>query len=303
MQFRKSILKASAGVFITGLLVTPALAVSGTVNTDGAALRVRAEASVAGEVLSKLQDGAQVELLSLVGDGSWYEISCGDVAGYVSSEYVKVAGEDADKLAGLPVEAAPIYLKVTASPLNVRSGPGTDYDKAGKLREGEVVTAEELRDGWYKLAGDEGYVSAEFVEEVDAEQAAELAAQASASGRGAEIVNYAMQYEGCSYVYGGSSPRGFDCSGFTKYVYAQFGYSLYRSASDQLGNGVSVSRSELQPGDLVFFKQTSRPASHVGIYIGGNQFIHASAPGVGVIVSPLNDSGVARGYTGARRIL
>ncbi len=299
MQFQKSIWKLSAGVLLSGLLVTPALAVTGTVETDGAALRVRAEASVAGEVLAKLRDGDEVELLSLVGDGSWYEISCGDVAGYVSSEFVKVAGEDADQLAGLPVEAAPIYLKVTASPLNVRSGPGTDYDKAGKLREGEVVTAEELRDGWYKLAGDEGYVSAEFVEEVDAEQAA----QASASGRGAEVVNYAMQFKGCSYVYGGSSPRGFDCSGFTKYVYAQFGYSLYRSASDQLGNGVSVARSDLQPGDLVFFKQTSRPASHVGIYIGNNQFIHASAPGVGVIVSPLNDSGVARGYTGARRIL
>jgi len=305
MRLRKSALKLTAGVLFTGLLITPALAVTGTVNTDGATLRVRAEASVAGEVLTKLSDGAQVELLSLVDGGEWYEIALENGSGYVSSEYVNVAEKDAAEAAKLPVEAAPVYLKITASPsLNVRTGPGTGYDKAGKLYEGEVVTAGELQDGWYKLTGDEeGYISAEFAEEVSAGEAAELAAQASASGKGQEIVNYAMQFKGCSYVYGGSSPKGFDCSGFTKYVYAQFGYGLNRSASDQLLNGSSVARSDLQPGDLVFFKQTSRPASHVGIYIGGNQFIHASAPGVGVIVSPLNDSGVARGYTGARRIL
>ncbi len=302
MHFRRSVLNFAAGVLFTGLLITPALAATGTVSTDGATLRVRSEASVAGEVLKKLSDGAQVELLSQVDGGAWYEIALEDGTGFVSGEYVKPADEA--EAAKLPAKAAPVYLKVTASPsLNVRTGPGTTYDKAGKLSEGELVTAAALQDGWYELAEDKGYVSAEFVEEVTAEEAAELTAKASVSGKGQEIVNYAMQFKGYSYVYGGSSPRGFDCSGLTKYVYAQFGYSLNRSASDQLLNGVSVARSDLQPGDLVFFKQNSRPASHVGIYIGGNQFIHASAPGVGVIVSPLNDSGVARGYTGARRIL
>ena len=116
-------------------------------------------------------------------------------------------------------------------------------------------------------------------------------------------VEYAMQYLGVPYVWGGNGPNCFDCSGLTKYVYGHFGYTLNRTASAQLSNGVSVSRSELQPGDLVFFDngKVSTPVSHVGIYIGGNQFIHASSPSTGVIVSSMNDY-VARGFVGACRI-
>jgi cell wall-associated NlpC family hydrolase len=94
---------------------------------------------------------------------------------------------------------------------------------------------------------------------------------------GEEIAAYAQNFLGTPYVYGGSSTSGFDCSGFTKYVYGQFGYTLNRTATDQLSNGVSVRKDELQPGDLVFFKyRTSKPVSHVGIYIGSGQFVHAS---------------------------
>ena len=114
-----------------------------------------------------------------------------------------------------------------------------------------------------------------------------------------------MQFLGYPYVYGGSSPRGFDCSGFTSYIYKQFGYSLKRSASDQLDNGTSVSRSELQPGDLVMFKKgsSSRRASHVGIYIGNNQFIHSSTSRVGVIISGMDEAYYTSGFVGARRIV
>ena len=87
-----------------------------------------------------------------------------------------------------------------------------------------------------------------------------------------------MEYLGVPYVWGGSSPSGFDCSGFTQYVMRACGYSIYRTATDQLENGYAVSYSDLQPGDLVFFERTyntDAPASHVGIYVGGGEFIHA----------------------------
>ena len=102
------------------------------------------------------------------------------------------------------------------------------------------------------------------------------------------MVAYAKQFLGTPYVYGGNGPNSFDCSGFTKYVYAHFGVTLNRTATDQLANGASVSKSQLQPGDLVFFKaNTTKPVSHVGIYIGGGQMIHCATYGVGVIIGPV----------------
>ena len=149
-----------------------------------------------------------------------------------------------------------------------------------------------MLDGWYQI--ETGYVCGDYVKEVDA-------AEAQNSTKGQEIADYALQFLGYRYVYGGSSPSGFDCSGFTSYVYKQFGYKLNRSASDQLDNGVAVSRSELQPGDLVIFKKGS--SSHVGLYIGNNQFIHASTSKVGVIISRMSDAYYTTGFVGGRRIV
>lgn len=105
-----------------------------------------------------------------------------------------------------------------------------------------------------------------------------------------EIVAYAKQYLGYAYVYGGSSPKtGFDCSGFTSYVYKHFGYNLSRSSVGQASNGTKVSKEELKPGDLVIYKNTSlTKIGHVGIYIGDNKMIHASEPGVGVTITDID---------------
>ena len=274
-------------------MISPALAVTGTVASGDTTLRVRSEASTAGEVLTKLDNGVQVEVLSTV-DSGWYQISYEEITGYVSGEYLTV---DEAEAASLPQERAPVYVRITADSLNIRSAPGTDQEKVGKLSAGRIVeTLEELEDGWYRI--EEGYISAEFTEVVDPSELVQ-------SSKGQEIVNYAMQFLGYPYVYGGSSPRGFDCSGFTSYIYKQFGYSLKRSASDQLDNGTSVSRSELQPGDLVMFKKgsSSRRASHVGIYIGNNQFIHSSTSRVGVIISGMDEAYYTSGFVGARRIV
>jgi peptidoglycan DL-endopeptidase CwlO len=111
-------------------------------------------------------------------------------------------------------------------------------------------------------------------------------------------VGIAMQYLGIPYVWGGSSPSGFDCSGFVMYVYAQMGVSLPHNAAAQFAYGASVSKEELQPGDIVFFNGLG----HDGIYIGGGQFVHSPHTGDVVKISSLNDSWYASTWYGAKRL-
>ena len=122
---------------------------------------------------------------------------------------------------------------------------------------------------------------------------------------GTAVVEYAKQYLGYKYVSGGTSPStGFDCSGFTTYVYKHFGISLNRSSKDQIKNGVAVERSNLQPGDIVVFNNSANTAiGHVGIYIGGDNFIHAANPKEGVRITSLSSSYYKTRYVGARRVI
>ena len=117
--------------------------------------------------------------------------------------------------------------------------------------------------------------------------------------RAAQVIAIAMQYLGVPYVWGGMSPSGFDCSGLTSYVFAQIGVSLPHHAASQYNYGVPVSRDQLQPADLVFFNGLG----HMGMYIGGGQFIHAPHTGDVVKISSLYDSWYASTWVGARRIL
>lgn len=129
----------------------------------------------------------------------------------------------------------------------------------------------------------------------------------SNSVTGKTIADYAQKFLGKDYVYGGTSPStGFDCSGLTYYVYKQFGYKLNRSAAGQASNGKEVAKSDLQPGDLVIFKNHAlTKIGHVGIYIGNNKMIHASEPGVGVIITDIDSKAYKypQRYVTARRII
>lgn len=311
MHFRNQVaVRLTAGLLLVSTCVVPALAVTGTVNTGSSTLRVRSEASTSSTVLDKLSDGTKVDVISTA--NGWYKISYEDLTGYVSSDYLVLddaldavsAVSASSPAAAVAAQSTPqpmaetTYGKVTASSLNVRSQPDTDSAKVGSLKSGKIVQIlGQTQSGWYQI--ESGYISAEYVVLVDA-------AEATKSSKGQEIADYALQFVGYPYVYGGSSPSGFDCSGFTSYVYRQFGYSLNRSAASQLSNGTPVSMSELQPGDLVLFKKSgtgSKAASHVGIYIGNNQFVHASTSTVGVIVSSLSEAYYTSGFVGGRRIV
>ena len=256
----------------------------GTVTTD-TGLNLRSEASTDAAVLATLDYGTQVDVLSTSDDGTWHKVTYNGMTGYMSGDYLQVTEEQ-------------LYGQVMDGPLNIRSGPGTEHGTVGSLSTGAVVEIEELvggYGGWYKI--EQGYVSSDYVAQVDASVAA-------SSGKGSQIAQYALQYVGCPYVYGGSSPSGFDCSGFTTYVMKHFGYSINRTASSQMDNGTSVSKSQLQPGDLVFFNSgnSSKRATHVGIYTGNGQFVHASTSTTGVIISDLNSSYYSSTYVGARRL-
>ena len=274
----------------------------GTVNTD--ALRLRNEANTTSTILATASEGDTVVILEDAGNG-WYKGYYHTVEGYLSGEYLTVSAQ-ADVTIGYGL------VQAGGSTLNVRSGPGTTYSKVTTLSDGAVVSIVGIDNGWYKIktsSGATGYVSSEYMVTCKDSSGSRgdgttAVAVASNSSMGQQVVDYAKQFLGVPYVYGGNGPSSFDCSGFTSYIYRHFGYTLNRTASTQLSNGVAVSKSELQPGDLVFFRyNTSYPASHVGIYIGNGQFIHASTNKYQVQIDQLLTGHYANVYIAGRRIL
>lgn len=131
----------------------------------------------------------------------------------------------------------------------------------------------------------------------------EISSSSSNSEGRNDIISYAYDFIGKPYVWGAEGPKSFDCSGFTKYVYRAFGVSLPHYTGSQIGEGSSVSRKNLKQGDLVFFNTDGSSVSHVGIYVGDGEFIHASSGSHKVTVSNLSQSYYNAAYVGARRIL
>ncbi|MBU3145585.1 C40 family peptidase [Clostridium sp. CF012] len=130
----------------------------------------------------------------------------------------------------------------------------------------------------------------------------ETSTKSLVAGSESDLISYAYDFIGKPYVWGATGPKSFDCSGFTKYVYNAFGVDLPHYTGSQIGEGNSVSRADLKQGDLIFFN-TDGPVSHVGIYVGDGEFIHASSGSRKVTVSNLSQSYYTSRYAGARRIL
>ena len=266
----------------TLLLAVSALAAEGDIAvgagaTTGSSLRMRAEASTSSSIITTLDKNVAVAVLDDTLDG-WYKVSFDGNSGYVSADFLQI---DQDNI-------FQSYGRANADGVNVRSSASTDGEVLASVNSGTIVTVTGLVDGWYSVTcqyGTEGYIRSDFVD---------LTAS-SISSSNSSIISFAKQYLGTRYSYGGASPSGFDCSGFTMYVYSQHSYSLPHTATGQWQSGLGsrvYSIGELQSGDLVFFNDPSRNAgkacSHAGIYIGSGQFIHSSSSkSNGVIISDL----------------
>ena len=210
---------------------------------------------------------------------------------------------------------------ISGNDVNFRREPTTSGEVISSLTLNREVIILENTNGWVKVkVGNEiGYVSATYVSNTKVSTTSRSSTsrrtqnknnentktveEVPLNPRGTDIVAYAKQYLGYKYVYGGSTPAGFDCSGFTQYVYKHFGYSLNRTSSNQASNGVGVSKSNMQPGDLICFSNSKGSTSigHVGIYIGNGQFVHSANSRSGVIISNVDGAGFY--YVCSRRII
>ncbi len=259
---------------------------SGTVS--GSNVRFRMGPSTDFAATSTLSKGTSVKITGET--GSWYEISVNGTYGYMSKDYIKIVSTASTNT----VEKMDKVGIVTGNGVRMRSGAGTSYSTIGYYNKGIQVKVTGKTGSWYAVTynGLSGYMSANYIK------------LSTSSAVGTQIVATAKQYLGTPYVYGGASPSGFDCSGFMYYLYGQYGYSLWRGAGGQWkNNGTKVDKSDLQPGDLVFFSDSVDPIGHVGMYIGDGQFIHASSGKGCVVISSLSATYYANHYTGAKRII
>jgi len=243
------------------------------------------------ELLGTLPSGTQVQMLEL--QGEWMKVLTPEKKeAYVFAEYV------ADT-------KPPVYNYVNVNLLNVRSGPGSDHDIITTIPRSTRVQVLEQQGEWLKVIikdNQEAFVYAPYMVASQDLVTRAASVQTYNQSLASQIIEYAKQFVGVPYVYGGSSPKGFDCSGFTKYVYGKFKIYLPRSANDYSVVGTKVSRTDLKPGDILLFdRYGSESLGHVGIYLGNDQFIHASSSKKKVVIMRL--SGYRAKYLGARRVI
>jgi Bacterial SH3 domain./NlpC/P60 family. len=187
---------------------------------------------------------------------------------------------------------------VTGDNVNLREDPSLDSKVITQVDINNVVMVLGKTDGWYQVKlsdGREGWMSASYVS---------LGKEDVSRGNGLrDIVDFAERFLGVKYAYGGSSPKGFDCSGFVSYVYKNFGVELPRTSLEQSRFGEAVDKEDLEVGDLVFFKTLgSKRINHVGIYIGDGNFIHSSSGGDEVRIDTLLSGYYNDHYAAARRV-
>ena len=316
-RFYRSLIAVS--IMVTAA-VTASAAGTGIVDANGG-LRLRESASTSSAVLATARNGANVVIIDK--ENGWYKVIYNLKTGYMSADYLEVKDrENVDLGEG----------EINSSLVNIRSGPSTGNTLVDQASKGEKVDIFGFNCGWYKVKynGQVGYIRSDLVDLTEVPPANNGSASSDngsssggssdsgssetpstpsapsddydSSSLGAQIAAYAQKFVGYPYVYGGTTPSGFDCSGFVQYIYRQFSVSINRTATAQLANGYSVSYDSLRPGDLVFFGSGSY-ASHVGMYIGGGQFVHAQGSATGVVISNLTESWYLNRYIGARRIV
>ena len=230
-----------------------------------------------------------------VGDNGWSKVDYNGQTGYIKSEYLTTtkpaAASDSTQQTTEKKQETKETVYATAG-VNIRAKASVDADKIGTLAVGGSITRTgKTSSGWSRVDynGQTGYIKSDYLTTTKPTVTSNTTASStsSSSSLGQQIADFAVQYVGYPYVYGGNSlTNGVDCSGFTQQVYLHFGYSIPRRASIQATVGTSVAISDLQPGDLVFYGD-SEGVGHVVIYIGNGKVVHASTPSKGIIISDL----------------
>ena len=248
-------------------------------------LNIRQEASTDSEVIGILTNHNACELLEDAGE--WYKVTSGKVTGYVNKQYL-VTGDEAEAIAEQEIKTV---ATVNTETLNVRAEKSTEAAVLSQVGNSEAFTVNSVADGWVEISVDDsvGYISQDYVTLAQALPTAKTIEQVKygdgVSDVRASVVSYALQFVGNRYVWGGTSlEKGVDCSGFTMRILGKYGISLPHSSKAQPSYGTKISASEAKPGDL-FFYGSGRSISHVAIYIGNGQIVHASNKRDGIKVS------------------
>ena len=299
--------------------------------TTGSGLRLRKTPSTGGKIIDSANKNEVVVVLEK--SGEWYKVIYDLQEGYMHGDYLDVATVENAELG---------YGKVNTTKVNLRSGPGTSHGVVDTAKKGEKAYIIGINNGWYKVIFGEHvcYVRSDYLDltekpyenkssakspkfyrggkSLGTEPSAAALNGTTSSGNssnsgsttgvqsstvtGDQIVAKAKQYLGVPYKYGGTTPSGFDCSGFVYYVFRNLGINISRTQSVIYAQGTPISKSELKPGDLVFFQNTYKSGlSHVGIYVGGGQFIHSPHSGKVVSYADLNSDYYTSHYYGAAR--
>ena len=274
-----------------------------------------------GKIIAKLPSNAGCDILDTSTSG-WYKIRSGNITGYVKSEYILTGQQAKDKA----LQVAKLMAISNTDGVNVRTEPNTNSSIYTQISNSERFLVADQQDGWVKIEIDDqdAYLSSDYVDvkygleeaikytpvvEVadtsskndsknssknnsgkknSANDGAAGSKSGSVSSKRAQIANYAVQFVGNRYVYGGTSlTNGTDCSGFTMSVMAKFGVSLPHNSGAQSGCGKSITSSQMRPGDLVFYSG-SGGINHVALYIGNGQVCHASNARSGIKISTWN---------------
>ena len=274
--------------------------------TASAGLNLRKGPSTSYAVIKTLSKGTEVTVVS--SSNGWSKVNVGGVSGYVSSDYLSSTKPSTGSSSSNESTSNTTSTMYTTERLNLRKGAGTSYSVITTLDKGVAVTVHSSSNGWSKVSvnGMTGYVSSSSLSSTKPSNSSS-STDSSTSSKVDKVLNFASQQLGKPYVWGAQGPNSFDCSGLTYYVYKNAaGITLPRTSVEQSKYGTTVSKSNLKAGDLIFF-DTSGPndggVSHVGIYVGNGQMIHASSSQKKIVKVSVETSYWNNAFVRAKRVL
>ena len=274
--------------------------------TASAGLNLRKGPSTSYAVIKTLSKGTEVTVIS--SSNGWNKVNVGGVSGYVSSDYLSSTKPSTGSSSSNESTSNSTSTMYTTDRLNLRKGAGTSYSVITTLDKGVAVTVHSSSNGWSKVSvnGMTGYVSSSYLSSTKPSNSSS-STDSSTSSKVDKVLNFASQQLGKPYVWGAQGPNSFDCSGLTYYVYKNAaGITLPRTSVEQSKYGTTVSKSNLKAGDLIFF-DTSGPndggVSHVGIYVGNGQMIHASSSQKKIVKVSVETSYWNNAFVRAKRVL